>query len=211
MLVLIVALAFGLLAALIKGEGGGEGLPELRAVLGNLSVPWLLVGFFAGSRYTTLRFSAFLGLAATTIALIAFYVVSALVQDPSEQGFLDDLRLELSANRGYLQGGLVAGPLFGALGAWWRRTRRVPAALLIGIMLIGEPLVLVAVGALGPDDVFSADSGLPTLVRLLPGWTLTADSGSIRIAVYAAEFVLGAALIVLAVLQSRRRARAKPS
>ena len=39
------------------------------------------------------------------------------------QGFFGDLRHVLSANRGYIQGGLVTGPLFGALGAWSKSRR----------------------------------------------------------------------------------------
>jgi hypothetical protein len=66
--VLLAAFAFGLRAAWIKGPGGDDGVSELRSVLGNVSTPWLLVAFVAGTRVTNLRSGALVGLAATGAA-----------------------------------------------------------------------------------------------------------------------------------------------
>jgi uncharacterized protein DUF6518 len=203
--VLAFAFAFGLLAACAEGEGGGEGtVPELRNALGNLSAPWLLVAVFAGIRSSRPRSGALLGLAATAAALIAYYLLSSLVWELADHGFIDDLRLVLSANRGYIEGGIVTGPLFGALGAWWRQSRKLHASIAAGALLMAEPLILMLLGAVGPDQVLPSESGLPAVVRLVPGWGLSPDRGAITIAVYVGEFVLGLGVVLLAVLRPRR-------
>jgi hypothetical protein len=202
-LVVVAGLAFGVVAAVIKGGGGGEGIPELRSALGNLSAPWLLIGFLAGTAASSLRLGALYGVAATAAALIGFYLVNTLVQD-LDQSYTRDLRVVLSANRGYLEGGIVTGPLFGAIGAWWQQRRKPRASIVAGVLLMAEPVVLVLLGAFGPDDVFSADSGLPMVIRLLPGWGLSADAGTIRLAVYAGEFIVGLGLVFLAAARSAR-------
>ena len=134
-------------------------------MLGNLSTPWLLVGFVAGTRCLRLRSGALLGLLATTVALVAYYLLSSLVWDLGDHGFVGDLRLVLSANRGYLEAGIVTGPVFGALGAWWGQSRRLRASIIAGILLMAEPIVLLLLGAVGPDHVLPSESGAPTVVR----------------------------------------------
>ncbi len=113
---LLAAFAFGVLAAVIKGPGGAHSAAEIRSAVGNLSAPWLLVGFVAGTAVSRLRSGALAGLAATMVALTGFYAVNALMHGSG-------LAFELSANRGYLQGGVITGIVFGALGAWWRQRR----------------------------------------------------------------------------------------
>src|SRR5262245_56402350 len=109
--VLAASLAFGLFAAWAKGTGGGQGLPGLRNGIGSLSTPWLLVAFVAGTQSPRLRSGALLGLAATMVALLGFYLLSSIVQDLGGHGFVGDLRLELNANHGYLEGGVFTGPV----------------------------------------------------------------------------------------------------
>ena len=118
--VLLGAFAFGVLAAWAKGQNIGVETygSQLRGVVGNLSTPWLLVAFFAGMQWTRLRDGAVVGLAATLFALAGFYLLSTLVENLGGHGFLGDLRLELSGNRAYFEGGVITGPIFGALGAW---------------------------------------------------------------------------------------------
>jgi hypothetical protein len=159
--VLAAAFAFGLVAAAAQGNGGGEGIPELRNTLVHLSTPWLLVAFVAGTRCSTLRSGALLGFGATMAALVGFYLLASVVQDLGGHGFVGDLRLELTANWGYIQGGIVTGPLFGALGAWWARSRELHASVVAGVLLMAEPIVLVLIAALGSNEVLPADSGLP--------------------------------------------------
>lgn len=168
---------FGVLAAWAKGPNGGvDAVARLRTDVGNLSTPWLLVGFVAGTQTSRLRSGALLGLLATMLALFGFYLYSSLVVDLGGHGLLGDLRRELFANRVYLEAGVVSGPIFGALGAWWTGRRSLRASFLVGALLIGEPLLLAAIGLVG-----SATS----------------------IAVYGAEFALGLAVLTWAVWRAR--------
>ena len=201
--VLLVAFAFGVLAAWAKGQNtdGVAQVSQLRSALGNLSTPWLLVPFFAGIQCTRLRQGALVGLAATLCALIGFYLLSTLVENLGGHGFLGDLRVELTGNRAYFEGGIVTGPIFGALGAWWQRRPTARASLLVGALLIAEPLVMVALGVARPHVLAG---GFPLIVRIIPGWGLTADSGGAAWAVYTVELILGLAVLVLAAARRLR-------
>lgn len=194
--VLVAALAFGLVAAWAKAQGGVSHLAELRSDLGNLSTPWVLVAFLAGTTCSRLRTGALIGLLATALALFSFYLWNAIVQDLGGQGFFDELHIELSANRGYLEGGVITGPLFGALGAWWQRTRTLRASVVAGALLTAEPLVLLVLGTVVPG--YAAPVGLPQVLRLVPGWGLGSETRSIALGVYAAEFVIGLCVLVVA-------------
>ncbi|MDQ1494019.1 MAG: hypothetical protein QOG69_502 [Actinomycetota bacterium] len=204
--VLVLAFAFGVFAAWAKGQNtdGVHGTAQLRSVLGNLSTPWLLVGFFAGAQFARLRDGALFGLLATLSALVGFYLLSTLVENLGGHGFVGDLRLELSGNLAYFEGGVVTGPLFGAVGVWWQRRRTTRAAFLVGALLIAEPVLMVALGAAGPH-VMSGDTGLPLIARIVPGWGLTAQSGSTAWAVYGAEFGLGLGVVLLTTTRRHRR------
>ena len=204
-IVLLIAFVFGVVAAWAKGPGAVSAVSEVRNSFGNLSTPWLLVAFVAGSGFSRLRTAALAGLLATMAALVGFYLLSSIVQDLGGHGFFADLRLELSANRGYLEGGLITGPLFGALGSWWRRTRTLPASILAGVLLMAEPLALLLLGAFGPGGVLPAG---PMVVRLVPGWGLSNDASTVSIAVYAAEFALGLAVVLFAARRTPRSLRA---
>jgi hypothetical protein len=197
-LTLAGALAFGLFAAWAKDQGAHDvrGLTEVRAYVGNLSTPWLLVAFAAGTQAGRLGSGALLGLAATMTALAGFYLFSTVVVDLGGHGFAGDLRLELSANRGYFEGGLLSGPVFGALGAWWQQRRSYRASAVAGVLLMAEPLVLLALARAFPGGA-STDNGLPMLTRLIPGWGLPLSSGATALAVYGAEFAVGLALLAV--------------
>jgi hypothetical protein len=204
--VLLAAFAFGVLAAWAKGQNtdGVAQVSQVRNVLGNLSTPWLLVAFFAGMQSPTPRRGALVGLAATLCALVGFYLLSTLVENLGGHGFIGDLRLELSGNRAYFEGGVITGPIFGALGSWWRRRPTARTSLLAGGLLIAEPLVMLALGPIR-HHVLSASTGLPLIARIIPGWGLTADSGSAAWAVYAAELALGVAVVAIGLANSGNR------
>jgi hypothetical protein len=208
-LVVLAALAFGAFAAWAKGPAtdGVHAISQMRGALGNLSTPWLLVAFAAGAQSRRIWAATLVGLFATMIALTAFYLITMLYIDLAGHGYFADLRLELSANRGYFEGGLVTGLSFGALGGWWQRTRSPRASILVGGLMIAEPLVLVAMGAVHSGGVLSSSSGLPLVMRMMTGWSLSADSGTISIAVYCAEFAGGVCLAVLGAQRSRRDPR----
>ena len=208
--VLAVAVAFGMLAAWVKGQDtdGRTGLAPLRSVLGNLSAAWLVLPFWAGTGRGRLT-AAVVGLAATVVALLAFYGFTGLVIDLDGKGFPADVPLWVRANRAYVQAGLCTGPLFGLLGGWWSVRRRPPWPVLLGALLMAEPLVLLGLGLLRPlvHGLARAGIGLPVAVRLLPGWGLTRDDPVQTLAVYAAEAGLG--LLLLA--RARRARRVRPS
>jgi hypothetical protein len=198
--VLLFAFAFGVLAAWAKGPNPafGQYVSQLRGAVGNLSTPWLLVPFFAGTQCSRVRQGALMGLAATLCALVGFYLLNTLVENLGGHGFLGDLRFEVSGNRAYFEGGIVTGPIFGALGVWMQRWTWRPmarASLLVGVLLIGEPLVMVALGLARPHVL---SGGFPLIVRIIPGWGLTANSGGAAWAVYTVELILGVAVLAVA-------------
>jgi hypothetical protein len=204
----LAAFAFGVCAAWAKGQNtdGVQQLSQLRSALGNLSAPWLLVAFFAGMQTSRPGRGAVVGLAATLWALAGFYLLSTLVENLGGHGFVGDLRLELSGNRAYFEGGVITGPMFGALGAWQKPWRRRPtrASFLAGGLLISEPLVMLVLGAVR-HHVLSASTGLPLIARIISGWGLTASSSGAVWAVYTAELALGVAVVVAALAIPRRR------
>ena len=180
---LIGAFAFGVAAAAIKGPNGGTGaVAELRTTLGNVSAPWLLIGFVAGARTPRLLRGAILGLAATMLALVGFYLLNAVFVELGAHTFAGNLGRELLANRVYLEAGVVSGPIFGLLGAWSRRSRSVRTSIVAGVLLVAEPVVL-GVSGLIPLDVPS-------------------------MGVYVAEAVCGLAILTLAVLRGTGMAEA---
>lgn len=203
--VLLAAFAFGLLAAWAKGQNtdGVAQVSQARSALGNLSTPWLLVAFFAGMQSPRIGRGAVVGLAATLVALAGFYLLSTLVENLGGHGFIGDLRLELSGNRAYFEGGVITGPIFGALGAWWRRRPTARTSLLVGGLLIAEPIVMLALGPIH-HRVLSSGTGLPLIARIIPGWGLTADSGAAAWAVSAAELGLGIVVVTLGLARRNR-------
>ncbi len=200
-----MAFAFGVCAAWAKGQNtdGLAQVSQLRNALGNLSTPWLLVAFFAGMASPRPRQGALVGLAATLVALAGFYLLSTLVENLGGHGFFGDLQVELSGNLAYFEGGVITGPIFGALGAWWRRRPTARTSLLAGGLLIAEPLVMLALGPI-KHHVLSASTGLPLIARIIPGWGLTADSGGGAWAVYTAELALGVAVVAVGLAHRKR-------
>ncbi len=175
------AFLLGALMAWAKGPNGGvDVLAQVRTDVGNLSTPWLLVAFLAGAQSSRIGRGALIGLAATMVALFGFYALTSVPVNLGGHTFIGDLVRELRANRIYLAGGLVSGPIFGALGAWWAQRGTLPASLVAGALLIAEPFVTAAV---------------------TPG----GQGGTTWLAVSAAELVVGAGLLLLAALAARQR------
>ncbi len=206
---LLVAFAFGVGAALLKGQSGdGRAIvSQVRSELGNLSAPWVLIAWFAGTRSRRIPVSSVLGLAATTIALVGFYLVSAVVEPMDRGGVVRDVGAWVSANRVYFEAALVSGPLFGALGGWWARRPSPSAFAVAGLLMIGEPLVLWLTGAIFPSGVLSPITGLPLVIRIVPGFGL-GGAGAVSIVVHVAEIAGGIGLLVVG---RRRRERAAAS
>jgi len=136
-LIIGLAVVFGIVAAWIKGNGSG-----LRDAIGNISAVWLLLPFAAGAATGSRRVvvGAISGLIATIAALTGFYFAESFVLDLGQHPWLTDLSLVMGAMRYYGVGGLVTGPIFGALGHWWWHRRSLTAAGLLAAMFLGEPL-----------------------------------------------------------------------
>jgi hypothetical protein len=78
LLIAVLAIAFGALLSLAKGSGEG-----LRLQMGNVSAPWLLAAFLAGSRYRRTGLAADSGVLATIAALSGFYAQQSPLADLS--------------------------------------------------------------------------------------------------------------------------------
>src|SRR5947209_16181208 len=109
--ILLAALAFGVAIAVLKGGDAG-----LRDAIGNISAPWLLLPYLAGTVSRGPIRGALLGAATCLAALAGFYVAEAFVLDLGGHPLLTNLTLTLGAGRYYFAAGVFTGPLFGALG-----------------------------------------------------------------------------------------------
>jgi Family of unknown function (DUF6518) len=183
-LALTAAFLFGAVVGVLKGQGAG-----LADALGNLSTPWLLVPLFAGSLLNA-RQGAILGTIATMLALSGFYFAVAATSDYGLSGVRAGLGLAFHANARYFLAGLVSGPLFGMLGGWWRRRNSVRASLLVGLLLVGEPLVIAVAGS----------------IRVLSRY-----SGSSQPALRVGELLVGVAVIAWALIRQARHQRRAPA
>jgi hypothetical protein len=133
----LAALSFGVVMAVLKGQGTGA-----RDALGNLSAPWLLVAFTGGACSRRMRLAPLAGLAATLAALAGFYAAESRLLDLGPHSWPIDLQLTFQAGRVYLLTALLSGPIFGALGGLWAKRHSALAAGVIAAMFVCEPLVV---------------------------------------------------------------------
>jgi len=156
LLIVLAAAAFGAAMSVVKGNDAG-----IRDDIGNLSAPWLLLPFFAGAAVERRDLAAAAGLAATVVALVAFYVANAFVLELGPHSLATDLRLTLGATGYWIPRGIVSGPVFGALGGLWRR-RGYPALLGVAVLLLldAEPLFWIAAHRMGGIASFAFQPSL---------------------------------------------------
>lgn len=136
-LVLVAALAFGVSMSVIHGSTGG-----MRAAVGNLSAPWVLLAFVAGGilgKRGIVRGAA-AGLLVTALALFSFYLANIYVLGLTGHGPFGDVRVALGSGAYYFRFGAFSGPAMGALGAVWRRGRSLSVALVAVSLLLFEPV-----------------------------------------------------------------------
>jgi Family of unknown function (DUF6518) len=183
LLIPVLAFAFGFAVATLKGQGGG-----LLDGVGNLSAPWLLVAFLPGLGSRSAVKGALAGLAATVLALAGFYLAVGLHADYGLHSLRAGLDLAFSANRRYFLAGLVSGPVFGVIGAWWGSRGDRRPALAVGALLLAEPLVI----------------GLISLGHVLGQYGFGWQSAP---GVYLAEFAVGAVVLAVGWLLPRRPPR----
>jgi hypothetical protein len=178
---LVAAAVFGVAVAALKGSDAG-----VRDSIGNISAPWLLLPYLAGTTVRSPIRGAVLGAAACLTALAGFYVAEAFVLDLGDHPLLTDLRLTIGAGRYYFIFGVLLGPLFGALGGATYRNRLTVTALVLAFLLVGEPLAVFA--WIRSAGVAPADTGF---VAAYP-------------ALWMGEMVLGVLVCVVLLAWSRR-------
>jgi hypothetical protein len=152
-LALIGAALFGVAMSLFKGNGSG-----VRDDVGNLSAPWLLVPFFAaavaGRRSSV---AAAVGLAASSTALISFYVANAFVLDLGTHSVVTDIRLVFVAR--WFLWSLVSGPVLGAVGGIWSRGVS-SAGIAVTALLVAEPVFWAIADRTGGIGAFAFEPSL---------------------------------------------------
>jgi hypothetical protein len=133
-----LAAAFGIVSAVVKGDGSG-----LRDAIGNVSAVWLLLPFLAAAAGGARRLAsaALAGLAATLVALCGFYFAESFVLELGPHPWLTDLALTMGTVRHYAEFALLSGPVFGALGHVWRQRHSLAAAGLLASAFVLEPAV----------------------------------------------------------------------
>lgn len=141
------ALGFGIVAGLAHGNDGG-----LRAALGNLSAPWLIVavlpGWFSGSVPRGMAF----GTMATLVALVGFYVgLTATMYGHlgATHGLVESFVFILMANRVWFAAGLMSGPVCGTIaGFLGSRLSTTWLGVALGALMVGEIAVVTGVQGL---------------------------------------------------------------
>jgi hypothetical protein len=140
---LLAGFAFGLVMAAIKGQDAG-----VRDAMGNMSAPWVLLPFLAGTRSRILS-SASAGVGITPAAFLGFYLAEAAILDLGPHPWYTDLRLTLGSGHIYEAWGLATGALYGALGGLWRARSLLAAPVAVAFAFAGEPLVVWVVQRAG--------------------------------------------------------------
>jgi hypothetical protein len=134
---ILAGFAFGLLVAAIKGQD-----PGVRDALGNTSAPWVLVPFFAGTRYPQVWRATLAGVAMMLAAFFGFYLAEAAILDLGAHPWYTDLQLTLGSGHVYEVWGIFSGVVYGALGGLWASRSLVVAPLAVALAFVCEPLIV---------------------------------------------------------------------
>ena len=143
-MLLLAAVAFGVLIAVIKGQDTG-----VRNALGNTSAPWIVLPFVAGTYFARMRSAAFAGLGVTVVSLLGFYAAEAAVLDLGPHPWWVDLRLTAGSVNIYEKWGIFSGLLYGTLGWLWASRSKAAAAAAVGLAFAAEPLIVFVVRKAG--------------------------------------------------------------
>jgi len=143
----IIALALVLAVAFGAGDQylGSMSWYPWAADVSLLSAPWLVLGFLAGWTQRDPRRAALLGLACTTVALIA-YGLMTLSPVENAQLTVQSAVAFVRSESPVIVGALFTGPLFGWFGQRWRSTRASLGALVTAAAVCLEPLVRIPAG-----------------------------------------------------------------
>ncbi len=135
--VLLGAVAFGVLIAVVKGQED-----DVRNVIGNMSAPWVVLPFLAGMAFRRPLRGALVGVLATEVAFLAFYVAEAVILDLGPHPWYVDLKLTVGTVYIYETLGLVSGAVYGALGALFAKRRTTRLTATVGAAFVAEPLIV---------------------------------------------------------------------
>jgi hypothetical protein len=180
------AVLFGSAAAALHGADGGT-----RASLGNLSVPWLLLPFWAGliAGRGSVVWGALCGVAATLGGLFGFELANVWVLHVVGQNGVDSawdvFAWVLAGTAFWGRFALVTGAIFGGLGARWPRTRSRLTLVLLAALAVCEPV------------------GWLVYFRNLPGY----DAFAANSVAWIIEMTVGLLAIMLLALQRIRKSR----
>jgi hypothetical protein len=151
----------------------GQGImPGQWNTLVNSGAIWLVAPFFVGARVDSRRLAAALGAAVLLATVAGYYGTASLTGAP----------MSTWMTAFWFGVALVAGPLYGIAGRWWRDERRVFRVIgvaLIGGILVAEGLylagvlryfwsggVMAAVGLIGVALLAQLDDRIATLLAL---------------------------------------------
>ncbi len=132
----IVAMVFGVVMSVIKGNGAG-----IRTIIGNAVAPWLILAFIGGAVAggRSVRRAAAVGLLVSLAGLSGFYLANTFVLDLGPHAWLTDLRLTFDAGRRYFELAVLSGPVFGVVGGWRVRARSAAVGVGVAALLVFEP------------------------------------------------------------------------
>jgi hypothetical protein len=127
-----------------------------------MSAPWLLLPFAFGATALQRRRAMAVGLIVTLAALAGYFALTLSPWEGVPPGRVPDALVSLvDSNLRIIVGGLITGPLFGALGWRWRARRSWSSAALLAAAFCLEPLARLAAGRLyGPALVWGVEVGL---------------------------------------------------
>jgi Family of unknown function (DUF6518) len=163
-LLLVGAVAFGVLVAVVKGQDTG-----VRDALGNTSAPWVVLPFIAGTCLSRARSAALVGVAVTLASLLGFYVAEAAVLDLGPHPWWVDLRLTAGSVNIYEKWGIVSGLLYGTFGWLWAYRSKAVAAAAVGVAFAAEPLIVFLASKAGMWHGLLLDYGWMWMAEILFG------------------------------------------
>lgn len=173
---LAAAVVLGVVAGFVHGNDAGLG-----RTVGNISTPWLLIALLPGWRARSALKGAAVGVAATVVALVGFYVALTFTMrghlgNENGRSLLHLIWFVTTSNKIWFEAGLVSGPVFGAIGGWLGRTgRRKSLVMLAAALLVVEPgLMFFGSAILGAAGQAAPDERRPYLVEALIGAVVAA-------------------------------------
>ena len=178
LLATLVGLVFG--AAVQQLGASSSLLGAWTATAAQVSAPWLIVAFLAGTTQDSPRRAMIIGVVVIEAALLGYF---AMTYSPLEihpwtfDRFVDGMIAITTRggyNGGFIVSGLLTGSAFGLLGQRWRVRRWWVSAAFVAGVLCFEPLVRWASGRLmSPAEVWMVEVMVGFVVAALFWFSVT--------------------------------------